>query len=76
MEREIDSVDIVGLWKSRKVRIKVKGIDNKNLDGGQRTAFTLDVAEFKSVADGFTISYTTGNNKIKGIRTSIYLRIQ
>ena len=76
VEREIDSVDIVGLWKSRKVRIKVKGIDNKDLDGWQRTAFTLKVAEFKSVADGFTISYTTGNNKIKGIRTSISLRIQ
>ena len=76
VEREIDSVDIVGLWKSRKVRIKVKGIDNKDLDGWQRTAFTLEVAEFKSVADGFTISYKTGNNKIKGNRTSISLRIQ
>ena len=76
MEREIDSVGIVGLWKSRKVRIKVKGIDNKDRDGWQRTAFTLKVAEFKSVADGFTVSYTTGNNKIKGIRTSISLRIQ
>ncbi|MDP7742383.1 MAG: hypothetical protein QGF67_13155 [Lentisphaeria bacterium] len=76
VEREIDSVDIAGPWKSRKVRIKVKGIDNKDLDGWQRTAFTLKVVEFKSVADGFTISYTTGNNKIKGIRTSISLRIQ
>jgi hypothetical protein len=76
VEREIDSVDIVGPWKSRKVRIKVKGIDNKDLDGWQRTAFTLEVAESKSVADGFTISYKTGNNKIKGNRTSISLRIQ
>ena len=76
MTREIDSVDIVGPWKSRKVRIKVKGIDNKDLDGSRRTAFTLKVAEFKTVADGFTISYTSGNNKIKGNRTSISLRIQ